>query len=67
MISSKYVYEKFDKERITEFSKIIADPANTIISINSKSFKDEELPKLEPWYNINFHDEKFSEELIKLL
>lgn len=50
LISSQYLYHEFDKQRIEQIAAMIADPQNTFSSVLSKSFKDEELPLLEPWY-----------------
>jgi secreted Zn-dependent insulinase-like peptidase len=46
---------------------MLADPKRTMISVLSKSFKEEDLPELEPWYNINFKAEKYAGELETML
>jgi len=67
LIKSSYVYESFDQERIKQIGAMLADPANTIISLTSKSFKEEELNQHEPWYNIKFTSEKYNETLLQAM
>ena len=37
LISYKYLFEKFDRESISEMSKLIADPINTIVFLATKA------------------------------
>lgn len=67
LISSSYLYHEFDTERISEIGGMIADPKNTFLSVLSKSFKDEDLPLLEPWYSIKHSAEKYPEDLKHLM
>lgn len=67
LIRSFYVLDSFDKERITQISALIADPANTICNLTSKSFTDDQLPNKEKWYKIDYSSQKYSEEQLKLM
>ena len=67
LIRSKYVFDSFDKKRIEEVGKLLADPKNTIICFASKTFTDESLPKKEHWYKIDYSAEKFTDEQVKLM
>jgi secreted Zn-dependent insulinase-like peptidase len=67
LIKGQYVYEHFDQEKIKLIGAMLADPKNTFTLLLSKSFKEEELGQLEPWYNIKFHSEKYPEALHALM
>ena len=63
LISSAYLYHEFDTKRIQQIGGMLADPQNTFVSVLSKSFKDEDLLLLEPWYSIKHSAEKYPEHL----
>lgn len=67
LIKSQYLFEEFDQARIREIGALLADPKNALISLLSKSFKEETLPELEPWYNIKFSSEPYSAEFLATL
>jgi insulysin len=67
LISSSYLYHEFDTKRIEQIGGMLADPKNTFVSILSKSFKDEDLPLLEPWYSIKHSAEKYPELLTQAM
>ena len=64
LIKSWYTIEKFDAVRTKELAAAIADPANMICFVTSKSFEAESLPLKERWYNIPFSKEKLSKMIL---
>jgi len=67
LLKSFCVIESFDQERIKQVGAMLADPANTLIFLTSKSFKEEDLTQHEPWYNIKFKSEKYNEKLLQAM
>jgi len=45
----------------------IADPANSVVYLLSKSFTDEILPLKEKWYKIDYSSESYPEDLYRTL
>jgi len=64
LLRHRYIADDFDKERVKEMTKLIADPKNSLIFLASKKFDDKDLPINEEWYNINYSSDKFDEDLL---
>lgn len=63
-----YVVEQLDKDRIQEFSTMLAEPTNLNIYLRSKTFTPEEhCPIEDPWYFTKYGKEQFSESLLSLM
>ena len=63
LIRHQYIAEDFDKERCAELAGLLADPANCLALLSSKSFDDSTLPTHEYWYKFDYSLEKFDEGL----
>lgn len=64
LIRQSYVADEFDKARVQEFAKLLAQPENTQIYLRSQSFDDKQLDKYQKWYKYNYSSEKYSEDLL---
>jgi len=64
LLRHRYIADDFDRERVQEMAKVIADPKNVLVFVTSKKFEDEQLPIHESWYNINHSVAPLSEALL---
>jgi len=64
LIRSRYIADEFDKERTVEVAGLLANPANCLAILSSKSFEDSELTDHEYWYKFDYKLEKFDETLL---
>ena len=61
LIRNSFIADEFSPEKITELVDVLADPAQCLVILSSKSFEDESLPIHEKWFKFNYSIEKFSE------
>lgn len=64
ILRHRYLQDEFDAKRIQEMAELIADPANSLIFLQSKKFEDSELNKSEDWYKMQFSMEPYSADLL---
>ena len=67
ILRSSYVSDEYEPQFISQIASILADPAQCLIRIASKSFDDASLPIHEHWQNVNYSLEKMSEERLEQL
>ena len=64
LIRSSYTTLEFDEKKTAELAQLIADPSNTLCFVTAQSFKDEELPLKEYWYDLKYSLEPYSTDLL---
>jgi len=67
LISHSYTADFFDKERCSEFAKLLSDPSNTLTFVTSQSFDVKDLPEQQKWYKIDYKSEPYSESFLALM
>ena len=60
----RYLQDQFDVKRIQEMAELIADPANSLIFLQSKKFEDAELTKSEEWYKMQFSMDPYGADML---
>ena len=65
LIRHSYVADIYNPELLTQVVDILAEPANCLKIIGSKSFEDSTLPNYMKWYKFNYSVEKFTEERLE--
>lgn len=62
LIRHSYLTDQFDPQRLASVTEVLADPANSLVLVSSKSFEQSTLPIHEKWYKFDYSLQKFSEE-----
>jgi secreted Zn-dependent insulinase-like peptidase len=58
LLSFKYLLHEFDREKIAEIGRLVADPSNAIVFLSSKEISPSLFDSEEKWFRIKYNKHK---------